>query len=735
MRSFVRYGLVLGTVASAFVLSSGCSGKKATEYVTGVSTQVSVPRDLKAIRYQIEINGTLQFCKSYAVYDGHVLLPRSLGTFTPTDTGNALTDPITYTILGISQDFQEANASNPVVTDCAAPQFSADDHVRVLRRSTQPYVKDEILLLPLPMKYSCFDKPCGDNQTCKGGVCVSALTNNSTLVPFEDGSDNGTNGSCFNVGLCMGAAVPAVPTNDPCTFALAETPSATTLVADATDPFRTKCTKIEDCNGGVTPPDPTVARACTNGVCDFLPAGSPPWAGLNVAVTYDGGLTKEILDLDPAEGYTIPDPTKPQQFKLAPGLCSMIQGTDTCPAGATSCGLHRITSVFASGTCAAKSGNQSICIADQLAAMGASGDGSAAAAQNKDCRVQELVPPKAGMVVVIENTVDHTKFFFPSGTDVDESGNFGIPLREPAFAQTDLSVMYSPDVPGSCATAPSLKFPFTPARDAGTGSGPNTVLGVLGATKAAGPASLVAGKSNLQAALKSAYDKLSGLDDSYARRAVLVVGNSDFNNDDCGTGAGTLPADLALKARTAPAVASKPVNTYTLKLVNDFVPADTSNGADLNGQFHQQNQLATAGTPLNKDNNLPYNPAPAGERDKVKSFTDIVNQITTCIYDVDAAAAPGVDAKLIFANPLLGVQDPKTPVGFNAACTSDVGATVDGWGFAPSAPNGKKRIYLCGAPCDEYRTVNANAAAFALQYNQTALPVPVYARASGCDPQ
>ena len=39
--------------------------------------------------------------------------------------------------------------------------------------------------------------------------------------------------------------------------------------------------------------------------------------GVNVEITYDGGLTREILDKDEAEGFFIPDPVgKPQQFRL-----------------------------------------------------------------------------------------------------------------------------------------------------------------------------------------------------------------------------------------------------------------------------------------------------------------------------------------------------------------------------------------------------------------------------------
>ena len=51
MRSFVRFTIVASCIATA-VIASGCEAKQATEYVTGISTQVTVPRDLKAVRVE-----------------------------------------------------------------------------------------------------------------------------------------------------------------------------------------------------------------------------------------------------------------------------------------------------------------------------------------------------------------------------------------------------------------------------------------------------------------------------------------------------------------------------------------------------------------------------------------------------------------------------------------------------------------------------------------------------------
>ena len=80
-RSSARSALTLGAIAATALAWSGCDAKKQTEYVAGVSTQVQVPRDLKAIRVDVSVGGVVQFCRGYRVYDGKVQLPRSLGDF------------------------------------------------------------------------------------------------------------------------------------------------------------------------------------------------------------------------------------------------------------------------------------------------------------------------------------------------------------------------------------------------------------------------------------------------------------------------------------------------------------------------------------------------------------------------------------------------------------------------------------------------------------------------------
>jgi len=303
MRSSTRKALTLGALAACTLAWSGCEAKKQTQYVAGVSTQVQVPRDLKSIRIDVSVGGVVQFCRGYRVYDGKVQLPRSLGQFP--SQGKPGADPLTVTVSGFTEDFSETTA-NPVFDNCTsvAPKVG-DSGVRILRRSRQPYVLDEVLFLPMALKYSCFDQANCDaeDKTCKGGRCVDAKIDETKLPKFTEELIDGNGGGCFPSTQCFAASAPAVVVNqDDCTYALPNSPPSSPNVVEG------------------APPNP------------FPKSGD----GLNVEVTFDGGLNREVLDKDEQEGFTIPDPVgKPQ----------LPEGPPTA---------HRITAIRVSGTCQAK---------------------------------------------------------------------------------------------------------------------------------------------------------------------------------------------------------------------------------------------------------------------------------------------------------------------------------------------------------------------------------------------
>ncbi len=694
MRNVIRRTFVLGAAMSAIVGWAGCKPKQVTQYVTGISTQVAVPRDLKAVRVEVSVDGVVQFCRGYRVYDGKVQLPRSLGSFAATD--DAITrGPITFTVSGVT----DADLNNDFFGACTTAKVG-DASVRIIRRSRQPYIRDEILFLPMPLAFSCFDKSCGDGQTCKGGTCVSDTLTDEQVKALPDYSEDlvdGSGGGCFQAKICMGSMFPAVVVDsDTCTYAVANSPSTPTLSDPTLDPFRPACTTGANCTSGI----------CTAGRCDALPADTP-WNGANVEVTYDGGLNREILSVDPDEGFVLPDATKPQRFKLAPGLCAMVKGVgaDGKPTA------HRITAVRASGICRARRFGQPFCTADQFALMSVDPQGIAANPNpTNDCTSLELKPPKSALMLVVDNTQGHKAFF-----DQEKIKAIELPLRDPAFQGTDLGLMFAPVPSGGCDTAAPAKVAFEPAE-----TSRKKIIDEFLALAAA-PATLLPGAPSYEGALSSAYARLNALPSpAYYRRAVLVLGNRDFNTESCPAVAGT-PAMLAGSALTSFGDPTKSVRTYALQLAK--TDASKSLADDVLDPGLTELSQAGSPSPVNSD-------ARSGSKAAKDAFQHIVSSLATCVYDIaDDARAPSSGDTLRYSDPIGGTTG---VIASNAACATD-NAPGAGWGYGPSPGAGKKRIFLCAESCAAYRSIVATASNLANLYEQPAPPVPLFTSKKGCE--
>jgi hypothetical protein len=674
MRSSTRRALTLACFAATALVWSGCEAKKQTEYVAGVSTQVQVPRDLKAIRIDVTVGGIVQFCQSYRVYDGRVQLPRSLGELP--SQGKPGPNPITVTVSGFTEPFSESSG-NLAFSDCVAvaPKVGDKNGTRILRRSRQPYVADNVLFLPMPLKFSCYDKDCGDDatgeKTCKAGLCVSSTIDEKKLPKFTDDLLDGTGANCFNASLCFAAGAPAVVVNaDDCTYALPNSPPSSPPQIDG------------------APPNP------------FPKSGD----GVNVEVAYDGGLNREILDKEEQEGFTIPDPAKPQQFRLAPGLCELVKGYGppdaTHPEGVPT--VHRITAVRASGTCRAKGQFQPLCAGDQLAAMGVDQGGvSSNPAVPDACTSTELRPPKAALIVLADDT-QNSKLFYSAAAQ----STLGLSLADPAFQKTELGLGFFPG-PGTCAAPGS----FTQAVPPKLARLAKTDVVAQFSTVAANDGALLKpldAPVNLDGALRDAYATLADPKyASYYRRAVLVLGNRGFDESTCGQ----TPAQ-----RAATAHAASKIDTYVLMLARNLQVADVSvlplGSAEL---------AASGGTIQAYDARA--NKSPAQD-----AFQAVVNNLATCVYDVaDAASRPVSGDTLSYTNPIDPSAKTQT-LAFNGACSTE---DVAGAGFGLDPVN-STRMYLCKASCDAYRDTLRNASLYAAQNGQPPIAVPVFSHKAGC---
>jgi hypothetical protein len=681
-RSSARGALTLGAFAATALVWSGCEAKKQTEYVAGVSTQVQVPRDLKAIRVDVSVGGVVQFCRGYRVYDGKVQLPRSLGEFPSQGTPGP--DPITVTVSGFTEEFSETTG-NSVFDNCTSVAPKVGDPgqgTRILRRSRQPYVTDSVLFLPMPLKYSCFDVTgCEDEtKTCKAGRCVDARIDETKLPKYTDELIDGTGAACFDAASCFAAAAPAVvvDAND-CTYAVPNSPPSS---------------------------PPQLAGVGPN---PFPKSGD----GVNVEITYDGGLNREILDKDEAEGFFVPDPVgKPQQFRLTAGLCDMVKGYSSgVGAGAPAADTptpHRITAVRVSGTCQAKSQFQPLCAAAQLVSMGVDPAGiSANASVPNGCIASEMRPPKAALLVLADDT-HSSKLFY----DAAVQSTVGLSLADPAFQKTELGLGFFPG-PGTCATPGSFTNAVPPKLARQAKGDVVAQFAALGANDGAllKPAGTPV---DLDGALRDAYAFLNtSAFTSYYRRAVFVIGNHDFDKATCGQ----TPQQRA----TAAVAQTNRVQTYVLILARDFDAPAPADGDPVVIPAGAQELAEAGGTGRVYD-------ARKSKGIAQDSFQAVVNDLATCVYDViPPQTRPDAQSTLSYTDPIDHAAATKT-LAFNAACTTE---NVSGEGFGLDATN-PNRAYLCQDSCTKYRDILRTASLYAAQNGQSPIAVPVFAHKQGC---
>jgi hypothetical protein len=661
LRNVVSVAL-LGAVTLAW---SGCTAKKQTEYVAGISTQVQVPRDMKAVRVDLYKGGINVFCQVYKVYNGRVQLPNSLGSFRAQSNDDGV--PLTVTITGFTDDFTEGS-SNAAYSDCQHVTQVTQDSARVLRRSRQPYQTDKVLFLPMPLKYSCFDVNCdkdnapGETQ-CKGGLCRSIDVDPNKLVEFDPDLVDGSGGNCFHVTDCFAAALPASTVDDAtCTYAVPGTPSALPVI-----------------DGGPK----------------FPSSGD----GVNVQVIYDGGVGGEVLDKDPDEGFIIPDPAKPQQFRLAPGLCALVHGYDDKGALIPP-DSHRITGIRTSGLCQAKSINQPICYGDQLNSMTINADGSSSSGLSGTCRRIPLVASPSAVIVLVDDTQDHVGFYTAGANGVGAQ-TIDFTLSSPSFANAEAGLMYFPGpnaTAASCAAQHPLAVDVQNARAAH-----QKILDDIGDRVKGGstrPLNPAGTSPDLDGALRDAYSILEqpGFANFY-RRAVLVIGNRGLDAKTC-SAAGA--PQLAQDAFAAP----PPIETYVLELVGN--PSASEGGF-----------LAPAGGTVQ-----PYNVPVNGSTQAQAAAQKIINDLNTCAYDIPAGTALSPTATLSYTSPHDGKSHEIHPA-VAGTCVKD-GDTGEGWGIDAKNP---ARIRVCGNACATYQDSVFKATALQGFNNppQQSIPIPMFA--------
>jgi len=641
----------------ALLAAAGCAEKKPTELVAGVTTQVQVPKELKSVRIDVQSGGTLIFCRAYRVTDGFTHLPKTLGMV----SGGNPKEPVTITVTGYVSAEDEPSAPDEI-TQCAtfAPSVKAGE-ARVLRSARQPYVQDKVLFLPMPLRFSCFEKSCDPGETCLGGECKAPDVDPAALALYADDLIYGNANTCFSPATCLvDAQPPQVVDADDCVYALPGTASA---------PPR---------------PDP-----------DPFPALPTTGSGVNVEVVYDGFVT-EVLDLDRQEGFFIPDPSKPQQFQLASGLCHR-KGD----------GGHLPIALKASGLCPPKTVLQPVCDNENPANPDGTSSvdpGPTSAGGDVVCSTAALKPAPSALLVLMDASKSMAPFFGPAGVQQI----LGLSVQDPVFATTQVALRLLPSDATDCGSADNkfgradlLTVPFSLA-----GASRTSLVSVLqnaGSVHASDDPLFLDAALESEGAYKLLRDLRAQTSAPFNRSAVLLLGNRSLWNG-CADASHATPED---EARAAKNDATNPIYTYVVLL-------ETPPGADLGGRDLTQTRedarlIAAAGGSNLFDATVDHL---AG----LSAFNTVVADLGSCLYEAPSDAVRK-DSPVSYVNPLTLERN---DIPFNAACTD--GATAAGW-----SQDASNRIRVCGQSCQDLRDVLQAVAAKAFSDGQRAPEVPLFA--------
>ncbi len=643
----IKHGAAASSL-SAIVASAACSSTDPTpQFVAGFQTQVQVPRDLKSIIVDVRQFGQSVFCQEYpVVYDsvagtGTVRLPQSLGTIAGAKESSL---PVEIVVRGTTAFLPRGALNNCAsgfqvtkkieAADLATSDAKAGD-VRILRRSVQQYVKGKKLYVPMPLRYACFDVDCSastveGDQSCKGGRCAPPSTSAETLREFNLDMINGTSNLCFRSKTANGKP---------------------------------------GCLDAPLAPKVLDASKCLYEIQDVP---NVPFAGVNVQLVFESGFLTEVLDQDKDEGFFIPDPAKPKQFQLAPGLCDAVKGVNEKGEPVP----HPVTAVGASGVCPEKRTLQPLCADEEEQKIyGQNGTGAPSSGSAPGIK---LKPSPTGLALLFDFTEANSSAF-ASGGIAQQLVDFA--LQDPSLDTVSMGLV---KMPAGEACVPD--FDVTPAAGKANLELIRTVL----SDYTSGRKVLLnrAGDIGMTPALKLAVSKLGAL--NVDRRAMVVIGNGPFDSSVCNEGDNSTTVVTAAKTAGTP--------TYVV----------FSGDASTN-DLAQANALAAAGGTSAYDAR-----GAGGNGTAVKAFVDVATEYTTCRYDAPNGAP--TDGKLAYFDKLTFQE---VSIARNDACSATSGA---GW-----KPEGT-RIVMCKDSCEALRDTVKKTAALAVAQGQSPSPTAVYLR-------
>ncbi len=292
--------LALLSLFAATSSVAACSTKQPTAIVVALSTEGRIPDELAELQLVVRKGNDTRLDQTYPLAADKPLP----GTVMLTDGG----DPSTPRHILVQ----------------ARPKGQTQAWL-VVRRATLSFQEERTKLLRMPLRYSCFDFPCPDDQTCKGGVCTSPLVQVESLPEFESNdqvvasappaatSTNGAPASCFDPSVCLQGATQM---QQSCTFP--------------------------------------------------LPAAE---GHFNLALQWAKRVDLAVLDVDEEEGFTIDTSGSQPMVRLAPGICAAVKDPT------------RVLGLYGSPKCATKAAAAPVCVPTSFQGGGGSGGAAGHAGQ------------------------------------------------------------------------------------------------------------------------------------------------------------------------------------------------------------------------------------------------------------------------------------------------------------------------------------------------------------------
>jgi hypothetical protein len=754
----------LGALSLSTGAGPGCSSTKPTELVPGVVTQMVVPRDLKAVRISVTVNGATKFDNGYDVGpNGQVNLPTTLGVV----SAESPNTPVVITIRGYQQPCDQQN-------DCHAGDISGNPSVNaaggpiILRRSVQTFVDQHTLFLPMPLSYSCFEQDCdaegkaaGKDMTCKGGQCVDSATDSTKLADFDPTLLDGT-GLCFSPKACFPAGGP----------------NTAPLVLEG---------QLVDADNCIYSVPATVQ-------------GSP---GLNVRVFYqnttwslaatkdrmdlfsiDNAGEQEILDSEPAtalvEGYAV---LPNEQIQLAPGLCKLVKATappDVSAAdpanggtGTRSKSIRSITDVQISVACSPKVQLLPICadevnppatLPDGGSTAGTCSGSDAGADGGAACNLCNVALPLVPTTSAIYLAMDDSEAMYGAYGPKGYVAAMGLSLNDPVFKRTyaaldffkrPLQPLTDPEC-DSTTTTGSFQPPDVPfvlanlaqaqiAQKIGAWAAPETPGVTCGTSAdcAATPATpnclgnypgqngncYLPAPLNLQAAMRldtGVYGQVLKFVGGLGETPNIAGAMFFVNRTPDSTGTGAYPsapdcnpplqgATSALDAATAQAELAfenlqQPIKTYFVVLDNNVHQPPLS-------FFQQVGQTVNAKDPGAV---TVLDASSTNSKSVLANFAKTFTQLGTCLYTKPATVTGTVGTTISYGLPGAIPGSPQTVVPVDSTCQPETKDTANGWNLDHTG-----HVRLCGGACTSFQNFVLAVSAQAQQNGQTAPDVPL----------